>query len=123
MNENERMNGAEIVAEYLDRMILLAEENAEMRARLEIFEAAVKAAEIEDAKYQAGKTYGEPGYEGTVKTDAVNMIFGWKRAREAVELIEAALRKKAALRREEALREKEALRRKEAEDGGENNAE
>lgn len=113
MNENERMSGPEIMAEFLDRMTMLAEENADMRARLEIFEAAVKAAEVEDAKYQATKTYGEPAYDGTVKTETVNMIFGWERALQATELIEAALRKKADQRRRE---EEDVQRRREAED-------
>ena len=81
--------------ELVDRFAALLEENTELRVRIGILKDAVKAEELKDADYQTRRSYGAPDYEGSVKTERINEIFGWERAPEAVEIVEGLRRKEA----------------------------
>lgn len=85
----------EYTMELVDRFAALLEENTELRVRIGILEKVVKAEELKDADYQTRKAYGAPDYDGSVKTDRINEIFGWDRASEAVEIVEGLRRKEA----------------------------
>lgn len=87
----------EYTMELIDRFAALLEENAQLRARLDVLESAVKAAELEDAlskKANKDKDWVRFDYSATLPTEQINMIMGWHRSREATEIIEG-LRKEA----------------------------
>jgi len=81
----------EYTMELVDRFAALLEENAQMRMRLELLENTVKAAEIEDAlrkEHNKGEIWVCFNYGAALPTEQINMIMGWKRSREAEEIIE-----------------------------------
>lgn len=112
-NERSGMTVAEIVAEFMDRMLGLAEENADLRAERAMLFRIVKAEELRDAEYQVKKTYGEPDYDGSIKTETINLIMGWNRNKDATKLVEDEL-----ARRRKAERAEKEKARKEAEENG-----
>lgn len=87
-NERSGMSTTEIVAEFMDRMLCLAEENADLRAERAMLYRIVKAEELRDAEYQVTKSYGEPDYDGSIKTETINVLLGWERNKEATKLVE-----------------------------------
>lgn len=97
-NERSGMTIAEIVAEFMDRMIYLAEENAETRVRLRLLYNSVKEAERERAEYGERWDY-TPEYDARLGTEFINELFGWKRDANAEEITE---RRKAERARKEA---------------------
>lgn len=106
-NKRSGMAVAEIVAEFMDRMILLAEENVRMTTRLQLLFETVKTAERERAEYGERWDY-TPEYDAHLDTEEINAIFGWARDKTALKITE---RRKA----ERAEKEKA---RKEAEENG-----
>lgn len=87
----------EHVMELVDRFAAVLEENAQLRARLDVLESVVKAAELEDAlrkEHNKGEIWACFNYGATLPTEQINMIMGWDRNREATEIIEG-LRKEA----------------------------
>ena len=80
----------EYTLELVDRFAALLEENTQLRTRLALLEDTVKAAEIEDALYQErnkGASWVSLEYGGRLDTERINMIMGWKRSREAENII------------------------------------
>lgn len=81
----------EYTMELVDRFAALLEENAQLRMRLELLENTVRAAEIDDAlskEANRDKEWVRFNYAATLPTEQINMIMGWKRSREAEEIIE-----------------------------------
>ena len=81
----------EYTMELVDRFAALLEENTEMRTHLRALENMVKAAEIEDAlrkEHNKGEIWVCFNYGAALPTEQINMIMGWKRSREAEEIIE-----------------------------------
>ena len=79
---NEKM-----MLEIVERMLLLAEENAVLRTEVNYLERLVKSAEIEAAENRKRWGY-TPEYNATISADDLNELFGWRRAARAVEIIE-----------------------------------
>lgn len=86
-NERSGMTVAKIVAEFMDRMILLAEENARMTTRLQLLFDTVKTAERERAEYCERWGY-TPEYDAHLDTEEINALFGWRRDQKAIEIVE-----------------------------------
>lgn len=107
-NKRSGMAVAEIVAEFMDRMIMLAEENARMTTRLQLLFETVKTAERERAEYGERWDY-TPEYDAHLDTEDINALFGWGRDRDAVKITE---------RRKAERAEKEKVRKEEAEENG-----
>lgn len=81
----------EYTMELVDRFAALLEENAQLRMRLELLENTVRAEEIRDAltkERDKNETWVRFDYTGRIDTETVNTIMGWKRSREAEEIIE-----------------------------------
>ena len=81
----------EYTMELVDRFAALLEENAQLRAHLELLENTVKAAEIEDALYRErhkSEAWTDIEYKGNLTCEQINLIMGWKRSKEATEIIE-----------------------------------
>lgn len=81
----------EHVMELVDRFAAVLEENAQLRARLDVLESVVKAAEIEDAlrkEHNKDEIWACFNYGATLPTEQINMIMGWRRAYKAEEIIE-----------------------------------
>ena len=81
----------EYTMELVDRFAALLEENAQMRTRLTLLEDTVKAAEIADAltkERDKDESWVRFDYTGRIDTETINAIMGWKRSREATEIIE-----------------------------------
>lgn len=81
----------EHVMELIDRFAAVLEENAQLRARLDVLESAVKAAEIESAlSKEANKNsdWVHFDYSATLPTEQINSIMRWRRAYKAEEIIE-----------------------------------
>ena len=77
--------------ELVDRFAALLEENTQLRTRLTLLEDTVKAAEIADALYcerNKGESWVSLGYGAKSATEDINLIMGWKRSKEATEIIE-----------------------------------
>ena len=77
--------------ELVDRFAALLEENAQLRMRLELLENTVRAEEIRDAltkERDKNETWVRLEYTGRIDTETINTIMGWKRSREAEEIIE-----------------------------------
>ena len=106
-NKRSGMAVAEIVAEFMDRMIMLAEENVRMTTRLQLLFETVKTAERERAEYGERWDY-TPEYDAHLDTEEINALFGWRYDQKAIDIVE---RRKA----ERAEKEKA---RKEAEENG-----
>ena len=80
-----------MIGEYMERMMLLVEESATLRERLRTLEDIVKDAEVEDARYRERlkkEAYIDFDYKGTVSTEIINKVMGWKRSEIAEEIIE-----------------------------------
>ena len=81
----------EYTMELVDRFAALLEENAQLRMRFEVLENTVKAAEIDDAlrkEHNKDESWVRFDYGATISAETVNTIMGWKRSREATEIIE-----------------------------------
>lgn len=81
----------EYTMELVDRFAALLEENAQLRTKIELLHNTVKAEEIENALYKERNKDDEWirfDYEGRIDTETINTIMGWKRSREAEEIIE-----------------------------------
>lgn len=81
----------EYTMDLIDRFAVLLEENTEMRTRLRALENIVKAAEIDDAlskERNKDQSWVRFEYTGRIDTETINTIMGWKRSREAEEIIE-----------------------------------
>ena len=81
----------EYTMELVDRFAALLEENVQLKARLTLLEDTVKAAEIEDALYRErhkGESWTDIDYKGNLTCEQINLIMGWKRSKEATEIIE-----------------------------------
>ena len=81
----------EYTMELVDRFAALLEENTQLRMRFEVLENTVKAAEIDDAlrkEHNKDESWVRFDYGATISAETVNAIMGWKRSREATEIIE-----------------------------------
>lgn len=81
----------EYTMELVDRFAALLEENAQLRMRFEVLENTVKAAEIDDAlrkEHNKDESWVRFDYGATLPAETINAIMGWKRSREATEIIE-----------------------------------
>ena len=77
--------------ELVDRFAALLEENARMSVKLEALENTVKAEEIRDAltkERDKDESWVRFDYTGRIDTETINAIMGWKRSREATDIVE-----------------------------------
>lgn len=103
-NKRSEMTVAEIVAEFMDRMICLAEENVRITTRLQFLFETVKTAERERAEYGERWDY-TPEYDAHLDTEEINAIFGWARDKTALKITER--RKAERAEKEKARKEAE----------------
>lgn len=79
------------IMELVDRIVLLTEENAQMRERIGRLSEAVKSAEYEDAlnkERNKDKEWVRFDFTASIPADTINAIMGWKRDCKAVNIIE-----------------------------------
>lgn len=74
------------IMELVDRIILLTEENAQMRERIGRLSEAVITEERRDAQYSVEHGYS---YSANLRCDEINLIMGWKRDEEAERILNA----------------------------------
>lgn len=74
----------EQMMELVDRVLLLTEENAKMRERINHLAAAVADAERKDAKYSVEHGYS---YSANLSCDKINAIMSWNRDKEAERIL------------------------------------
>lgn len=87
----------EHVLELIDRFAAVLEENAQLRARLDVLESVVKAAELEDAlrkEHNKGESWACFNYGATLPTEQINQIMRWHRNWEAEQIIEGLRKEK-----------------------------